>query len=49
MDVARGSMMHDFAITEHYAVFLDVPMVLKPENMIKGMFPVVFDKAQDAR
>ncbi|CAM9134879.1 unnamed protein product [Pylaiella littoralis] len=49
VDVPRGTMMHDFAITENFAVFLDLPMVLKTENMMKGKFPIVFDKAQDAR
>lgn len=49
VDVPRGTMMHDFAITENFAVFLDLPMVLKTENVMKGKFPIVFDKAQDAR
>ena len=29
--IPRGIMMHDFAITRDYAVFLDCPMVFKPE------------------
>jgi len=27
----RGVLMHDFAITENYAIFMDLPMVLEPE------------------
>lgn len=41
--------MHDFAITENYAIFLDLPMVLKPGNFLKGAFPIVFDKTLGAR
>ena len=41
--------MHDMAITENYAIFLDLPMVFKPENLVKGGFPIVFDSKQYAR
>lgn len=49
MDVARSSFMHDFAITENYAIFLDLPMVLKPENILKGAFPLVYDETLGSR
>ena len=29
--IPRGVMMHDFAVTQDYAVFLDCPMVFSPE------------------
>lgn len=29
--IPRGIMMHDFAITQDFAIFLDCPMVFKPE------------------
>lgn len=27
----KGVLMHDFTITENYAVFLDLPLVLDPQ------------------
>lgn len=45
----RAVMMHDFAITENYAIFLDLPLFFKPEAMLRGKVPIVFDKTQHAR
>ena len=42
-------MMHDFAITENYAVFFDGPLVFKPELLLTGKVPFVFDKTIRAR
>eukprot|EP00752_Nemacystus_decipiens_P006247 g5634.t1 len=47
--VERGTVMHDMAITENYVIFLDLPMVLKTENFVKGGFPIVFDDKLYAR
>jgi carotenoid cleavage dioxygenase len=33
--VADPIMMHDFAITENYAIFLDLPMIFQPKEMVK--------------
>lgn len=41
-------MMHDFAITEHFAIFFDLPLVFKKELIVKG-FPFHFDKSKKAR
>lgn len=49
VDVARKTMMHDFSITENYAIFLDLPLVLKPELMLTGKMPLAFDKTQGSR
>eukprot|EP00252_Welwitschia_mirabilis_P018991 TRINITY_DN4279_c0_g1_i1.p1 TRINITY_DN4279_c0_g1~~TRINITY_DN4279_c0_g1_i1.p1 ORF type:complete len:557 (+),score=58.52 TRINITY_DN4279_c0_g1_i1:179-1849(+) len=42
-------MMHDFAITENYAIFMDVPLYFTPKEMIKGRFIVTYDKTKPAR
>eukprot|EP00903_Cladosiphon_okamuranus_P013500 g12574.t1 len=49
INVERGTIMHDFAITEKYAIFLDLPLVMKPENFSKGKFPIVYDDKLYAR
>lgn len=33
-------MFHDFAITEHYAVFMHMPLVFDPKAMIEVGFRV---------
>jgi len=45
----KGVMMHDFAITENYAIFMDLPLVLNGEKMIKGGFLFDFDEKKEAR
>lgn len=45
----RGTLMHDFAITENYAIFLDLPLVLKRENVVKAKIPIVYDDTLYAR
>ncbi|KAF9665712.1 hypothetical protein SADUNF_Sadunf16G0152200 [Salix dunnii] len=43
-------MMHDFAITENYAVFLDLPLFFRPKEMVKDKkFIFTFDEAKKAR
>ena len=49
IDIPCGVVMHDFAITENYAVFLDLPVVFKPENFLKGQIPIEFDPTLEAR
>nr|AMJ39498.1 carotene cleavage dioxygenase 1 copy 4 [Bixa orellana] len=48
--ISQPIMMHDFAITEKYAIFMDLPLYFKPEEMMKQkkrMFP--FDPTKQAR
>lgn len=49
IDVPRATLMHDMAITENYAVFLDLPMVVKSEMLLKGKAPFVYDDTLEAR
>ncbi|CAB1111476.1 unnamed protein product [Ectocarpus sp. CCAP 1310/34] len=49
VDVKRPIMMHDFAITKNYAVFLDFPLLFKPELMLTGQVPFVFDETAGSR
>ncbi|OWM67279.1 hypothetical protein CDL15_Pgr000731 [Punica granatum] len=43
-------MMHDFAITENYAIFMDLPLYLGPAMILKGKnVPYIFDGTKNAR
>ncbi|KAJ3697818.1 hypothetical protein LUZ61_001523 [Rhynchospora tenuis] len=42
-------MMHDFAITENYAIFMDLPLNIRPKDMLKGKLIVSFDDTVKAR
>ena len=45
---AGPSMMHDFAITERHAVFLDLPITFRADMLGRGM-PYAWDDGYDAR
>ena len=34
IEVSGPTMMHDFAVTEHYAVFMDLPMTFEPSRRV---------------
>ncbi|XP_070674045.1 carotenoid 9,10(9',10')-cleavage dioxygenase 1-like isoform X2 [Malus domestica] len=43
-------MMHDFAITENYAIFMDLPLIFKPKEMVKEKKLIfTFDHTKKAR
>ncbi|VFQ75925.1 unnamed protein product [Cuscuta campestris] len=43
-------MMHDFAITENYAIFMDLPLYFRPKEMVKNKeFIFKFDNTKKAR
>ncbi|CAK9140388.1 unnamed protein product [Ilex paraguariensis] len=43
-------MMHDFAITENYAIFMDLPLYFRPKEMVKEKkFIFSFDATKKAR
>ncbi|KAG2298656.1 hypothetical protein Bca4012_010123 [Brassica carinata] len=48
--ISQPMMMHDFAITENYTIFMDLPMHFKPEEMVKEKKTVYsFDPTKKAR
>lgn len=42
-------IMHDFAITEHYSIFLDMPLSLELGQLIKGKIPLAFNRQGKSR
>lgn len=49
IDIPHPVMMHDFAITEHYSIFLDLPLAFQPKRLLEGELPVFFDWEHPAR
>jgi carotenoid cleavage dioxygenase len=49
IDVPRGVMMHDFAVTEHYTIFMDLPLTFSVERAMKGGPVLMFERDLPAR
>jgi carotenoid cleavage dioxygenase len=49
IDVPRGVMMHDFAITERYTIFMDLPLTFNIERAMKGGPVLAFERDLPAR
>ncbi|XVF33731.1 hypothetical protein REPUB_Repub17cG0193700 [Reevesia pubescens] len=48
--ISEPIMMHDFAITENYAIFLDLPLYFRPKEMVKEKKLIFsFDASKKAR
>jgi carotenoid cleavage dioxygenase-like enzyme len=47
--VPGSTMMHDFAITENYVIFLDLPLVFTMEAALAGNMPYLWDAGYGAR
>jgi carotenoid cleavage dioxygenase len=49
IEIPAGVMMHDFAVTEHYSIFLDLPLIFSLERMMQGQSPLQFEPDFPAR
>nr|QIS62326.1 carotenoid cleavage dioxygenase 1 [Crocus sativus] len=48
--IPASVMMHDFAITENYSIFMDLPLYFQPKEMVKGGKLIFsFDATKKAR
>ncbi len=49
IEIPKAVMMHDFAITENYTIFLDFPLIFEPMRMAEGKLPFFFDRDSPSR
>ncbi len=49
IDLPMGVMMHDFAITENYTIFMDLPLTFSGERMQRGEPLMMFERDRPSR
>ena len=49
IELPMAVMMHDFAITENYTIFMDLPLTFSPERMQRGKPPLMFENNRPSR
>lgn len=49
IDLPMGVMMHDFAITENYTIFMDLPLTLNAERLQRGEPLIMFESDRPSR
>jgi carotenoid cleavage dioxygenase len=49
LDLPVAVMMHDFAITERYTIFLDLPLTFRPERLESRESPLAFERERPGR
>ncbi|KAI3850886.1 hypothetical protein MKX03_035941 [Papaver bracteatum] len=47
--LTEPTMMHDFAITENFAIFMDLPLKFRPKNLVTREQFLAFDATKKAR
>ncbi len=49
IDLPVGVMMHDFAVTEHHTIFMDLPLTFRPERLQRGEPAFAFEPDTPSR
>jgi carotenoid cleavage dioxygenase len=49
IDLPGPRLPHDMAITEHYAILMDLPLIQDPQARRQGRYKIVFDRSTPAR
>jgi carotenoid cleavage dioxygenase-like enzyme len=49
IDLPMGVMMHDFAITQDYTIFMDLPFTFSPQRMERGEPSMMFERDKPSR
>jgi carotenoid cleavage dioxygenase-like enzyme len=49
IDIPMGVMMHDFAITENYTIFMDLPLTFSMQRMQQGLPGLMFERDKPSR
>jgi carotenoid cleavage dioxygenase-like enzyme len=49
IDLPVGVMMHDFAVTEHYTIFMDLPLTFRLERLQRGEPALAFERDRPSR
>jgi len=49
IDLPTGVLMHDFAITENYTIFMDLPLTFSTERIQQGKPSLMFESNRPAR
>ncbi|MGJ5630215.1 carotenoid oxygenase family protein [Nostoc sp. CALU 1950] len=49
IELPIGVMMHDFAITENYTIFMDLPLTFNPERAQRGESVMMFERDRSSR
>jgi carotenoid cleavage dioxygenase-like enzyme len=49
IELSTAVMMHDFAITENYTIFMDLPLCFRPERMQRGEPILMFERDRPSR
>lgn len=49
IDLPMAVMMHDFAITEHYTIFMDLPLTFSGQRMQRGEPLMMFERDRPSR